>query len=42
MEFESLGDKLPGVFKELRGKGKLNEKDIKAEMREIKLVLLEA
>ena len=29
MAFESLGDKLQGVFKKLRGKGKLNEKDIK-------------
>jgi signal recognition particle subunit SRP54 len=40
--FESLGDKLQGVFKKLRGKGKLNEKDIKEAMREIKLALLEA
>lgn len=29
MAFESLGDKLQGVFKKLLGKGKLNEKDIK-------------
>ena len=42
MAFESLGDKLQGVFKKLRGKGKLNEKDIKDAMREIKLALLEA
>ncbi len=42
MAFESLGDKLQGVFKKLRGKGKLNEKDIKEAMREIKLALLEA
>ena len=42
MAFESLGDKLQGVFKRLRGKGKLNEKDIKEAMREIKLALLEA
>jgi len=40
--FESLGDKLQGVFKKLRGKGKLSEKDIKDAMREIKLALLEA
>ena len=26
MAFESLGDKLQGVFKKLRGKGKLNER----------------
>lgn len=42
MAFESLGDKLQGVFKKLRGKGKLGEKDIKEAMREIKLALLEA
>lgn len=42
MAFESLGDKLQGVFKKLRGKGRLNEKDIKEAMREIKLALLEA
>jgi signal recognition particle subunit SRP54 len=42
MAFESLGDKLQGVFKKLRGKGKLSEKDIKEAMREIKLALLEA
>ena len=29
-------------FQKLRGKGKLNEKDIKDAMREIKLALLEA
>ena len=42
MAFESLGDKLQGVFKKLRGNGKLSEKDIKDAMREIKLALLEA
>lgn len=42
MAFESLGEKLQGVFKKLRGKGKLTEKDIKEAMREIKLALLEA
>lgn len=42
MAFESLGDKLQGVFKKLRTKGKLTEKDIKDAMREIKLALLEA
>ncbi len=42
MAFESLGEKLQGVFKKMRGKGKLNEKDIKDAMREIKLALLEA
>ncbi len=42
MAFESLGDKLQGVFKKLKGKGKLTEKDIKDAMREVKLALLEA
>lgn len=42
MAFESLGDKLQGVFKKLKGKGKLSEKDIKDAMREVKLALLEA
>ena len=42
MAFESLSDKLSGVFKKLRGKGKLSESDIKEVMREIKLALLEA
>ena len=34
MAFESLTDRLNGVFKKLRGKGKLNEADIKTAMRE--------
>ncbi len=42
MAFENLGDKLQGVFKKLRGKGKVSEKDIKDAMREVKLALLEA
>lgn len=42
MAFESLGEKLNGVFKKLRGKGKVTESDIKESMREIKLALLEA
>ncbi|MBQ3426386.1 MAG: signal recognition particle protein [Clostridia bacterium] len=42
MAFESLGDKLQSVFKKLKGKGRLTEKDIKDAMREIKLALLEA
>jgi len=40
--FESLGDRLQGVFTKLRGHGKLSEKDVDAAMREIRLVLLEA
>lgn len=42
MAFESLSDKLQGVFKKLKGKGKLTEKDVKEALREVKLALLEA
>ncbi len=42
MAFESLAEKLQGAFNQLRGKGKLNEKDVKDAMREVKLALLEA
>lgn len=42
MAFESLSDKLNSVFKKLRGKGKLSEKDIAEAMREVRIALLEA
>ena len=42
MAFDSLSDKLAGVFKKLRGKGKLSESDVKEAMREVRLALLEA
>ena len=42
MAFENLSNKLQDVFKQLRGKGKLSEKDVKEAMREVKLALLEA
>jgi signal recognition particle subunit SRP54 len=42
MAFEGLSEKLQNTFKKLKGKGKLNEKDIKEAMREVKLALLEA
>ena len=42
MAFENLGEKLGGVFKRLKGKGKITEKDVKDAMREVKLALLEA
>ena len=42
MAFDSLSDKLAGVFKRLRSKGKLTESDVKAAMREVRLALLEA
>lgn len=42
MAFDSLSEKLNNVFKKLRGKGRLNESDIKEAMREVRLALLEA
>lgn len=42
MAFDGLASKLQGVFKKLRGKGKLSEQDIKVAMREVKLALLES
>ena len=42
MAFENLSSKLQGVFKQLKGKGRLTEKDVKDAMREVKLALLEA
>ena len=42
MAFSSLSDKLAGVFKKLRGKGRLTESDVKEAMREVRLSLLEA
>jgi signal recognition particle subunit SRP54 len=40
--FESLSDKLQGVFGRLRGKGKVSEADVNEAMREVRLALLEA
>ena len=42
MAFDNLSDKLSGVFKRLRSKGKLSESDVKTAMREVRLALLEA
>ena len=42
MAFEGLSEKLNGVFKKLKSKGKLKESDIKEVMREVRLALLEA
>lgn len=42
MALESLSEKLQGIFKGLRGKGVLTEKDVKDVMREIKIALLDA
>lgn len=42
MAFDSLSDKLQGVFKKLRSKGSLTEADVKEAMKEVKRALLEA
>ena len=42
MAFEGLSEKLNGVFKRLRGKGRLTEADVREGMREVRLALLEA
>ena len=42
MAFDQLSSKLQDVFKQLKGKGKLSDKDVKAALREVKLALLEA
>jgi len=42
MAFESLADKLQNVFKNLTGKGRLTESDVKAGLKEVKMALLEA
>ncbi|MGM0380528.1 MAG: signal recognition particle protein [bacterium] len=40
--FESLTRKMDSVFKEFRGRGKLNEKDVKEGLKEIRRILLAA
>ncbi len=40
--FENLTDRLEGVFKKLRGHGKLTEENIQDAMREVRTALLEA
>jgi signal recognition particle subunit SRP54 len=42
MAFEGLSGKLNNVFKNLKGRGKLDERDVKEAMREVRLALLEA
>ncbi|MDD5829588.1 MAG: signal recognition particle protein [Lachnospira sp.] len=42
MAFDSLSDKLQNIFKNLRGKGRLTEADVKAALKEVKMALLEA
>ncbi|MES2291259.1 MAG: signal recognition particle protein [Pseudomonadota bacterium] len=40
--FESLSDRLGGVFDRLRGRGALTEADVRDAMREVRVALLEA
>ena len=40
--FDSLSDRLAGVFEKLRGRGSLTELDVRAAMREVRIALLEA
>ena len=40
--FEALTDRLQGVFKDMRSKGRLAEEDIDEALREVRLALLEA
>ena len=40
--FDSLSDRLQGVFKTLRGHAKLNENNIQDALREVRIALLEA
>ncbi len=42
MAFEGLTERLTGVFKRLRSKGRLSESDVREAMREVRLALLEA
>ena len=40
--FETLSDRLGGVFERLRGRGALTDADVRAAMREVRVALLEA
>ena len=40
--FESLSDKLEGVFKKLRSRGLLKEEDVDLALKEVRVALLEA
>ena len=40
--FESLSDRLSGVFDKLRGRGALSEDDVRSALREVRVALLEA
>ncbi|HEY1279712.1 MAG TPA: signal recognition particle receptor subunit alpha, partial [Acidimicrobiales bacterium] len=40
--FDALSDRFEGIFKRLRGKGRLSEQDVDEALREIRRALLEA
>ena len=40
--FETLSDRLGSVFEKLKGRGALEEKDVTAALREVRIALLEA
>src|SRR5271154_2882438 len=40
--FDTLSDRLEGVFKRLRGQGRVTERNIEEALREVRLALLEA
>src|SRR3712207_737556 len=40
--FDALSDRFDGIFKRLRGKGRLTEEDLDEVLREIRVALLEA
>jgi signal recognition particle subunit SRP54 len=40
--FESLSDRLEGIFKKLKGRGLLREEDVELALKEIRMALLEA
>ncbi|HXD03952.1 MAG TPA: signal recognition particle receptor subunit alpha, partial [Novosphingobium sp.] len=40
--FDTLSDRLCGVFDKLRGRGALKEQDVRDAMREVRIALLEA
>jgi signal recognition particle subunit SRP54 len=40
--FDALSDRFEGIFKRLRGKGRLSEEDVDEVLREIRVALLEA
>ena len=42
MAFEGLAERLQGTLQKIRGKGKINEADVKEMMREVRFALIEA